>query len=118
MRGARSPPPYDTAAAAVPPGTPRIEELGAITSYRGLRDGIRESYRRHPPLSTEAGRPRDQQAITACFAMEYLFEEDHTIDRPRQYEPWHDCRPSNGFAPSDITVVNTAHFSTQSRQTF
>ncbi|MGH7389889.1 MAG: FAD-dependent oxidoreductase [Candidatus Rokuibacteriota bacterium] len=37
--------------------------------------------------------PRDQQAIAVCFAMEYLPDEDHTIDRPRQYELWRDYRP-------------------------
>jgi hypothetical protein len=193
---------------AVPPDEhPWIEQFGATASYRRLRDGIREYYRRHLPLSTEArmsealnpgngwvsrlchdprvavavlhemlaphqlsgrlfvlhphrpidawthgdrvtgvtvrglesgrdclieapffidatpqgellalagvehvlgaeshaqtGEPhapaeadaRDQQAITACFAMEYLADEDHTIDRPRQYDLWRDYRP-------------------------
>src|SRR6185295_5144045 len=40
---------------AVPPDEhPWIEEFGATRSYRGLRDGIREYYRRHFPLSLEA----------------------------------------------------------------
>jgi FAD-dependent oxidoreductase family protein len=44
----------------------------------------------HAPAQAD---PRDQQAITVCFAMEYLSDEDHTIDRPRQYELWRDYRP-------------------------
>jgi hypothetical protein len=32
--------------------------------------------------------PLDQQAITACFAIDYLPEEDHTIDRPTDYDFW------------------------------
>jgi hypothetical protein len=45
------------------------------------------------PHAPEAGDPRDQQAITACFAMEYLPDEDHTIDRPPQYALWREYRP-------------------------
>ena len=44
----------------------------------------------HAPAQAD---PRDQQAITVCFAMEHLPDEDHTIDRPRQYELWRDYRP-------------------------
>jgi hypothetical protein len=32
--------------------------------------------------------PLDQQAITACFALDYVPGEDHTIDRPADYEFW------------------------------
>jgi hypothetical protein len=104
------------------------------------------------PHASEVADPRDQQAITVCFAMEHLPGEDHTIDRPRQYDVWRELRPPgwpgpllgwttvrpethepltrrlfdaeddrpwwrfrrildrsnfvDGFAPSDITVVN------------
>jgi hypothetical protein len=36
---------------------------------------------------------RDQQAITVCFVMEHLPGEDHTIDKPRQYDLWRDFHP-------------------------
>lgn len=32
--------------------------------------------------------PLDMQGITYCFAMEYLEGEDHTIERPEQYDFW------------------------------
>ncbi|MBZ0292817.1 MAG: FAD-dependent oxidoreductase [Anaerolineae bacterium] len=32
--------------------------------------------------------PSDQQAITWCFAMDYLPGEDHTIDKPEDYDFW------------------------------
>jgi hypothetical protein len=32
--------------------------------------------------------PMDQQAVTACFALDYLPGEDHTIDRPEDYGFW------------------------------
>ena len=32
--------------------------------------------------------PMDQQAITWCFALDYLPGEDHTIDKPADYDFW------------------------------
>ena len=32
--------------------------------------------------------PLDQQACTACFAIDYLPDEDHTIDPPADYDFW------------------------------
>lgn len=104
------------------------------------------------PHASEHADPRDQQAITHCFVMEHLPGEDHTIDKPRQYELWREYQPrgwpgpllswttirpethepltrglfdaeddrpwwrfrrildranfEEGFAPSDVTVVN------------
>ena len=37
---------------------------------------------------TGAPQPLDQQAVTWCFAMDYLPGEDHTIDRPTHYDFW------------------------------
>ncbi|HRA67248.1 MAG TPA: FAD-dependent oxidoreductase, partial [Caldilinea sp.] len=34
--------------------------------------------------------PLDQQAVTWCFAVDYLPGEDHTIDRPAMYDFWRD----------------------------
>jgi hypothetical protein len=45
------------------------------------------------PHAAETADPRDQQAITCCFAIEHLPGEDHTIDKPRQYELWRDFHP-------------------------
>jgi hypothetical protein len=42
-------------------------------------------------LSGEAD-PLDQQAISWCFAMDHLPGEDHTIEKPAQYEFWHSYR--------------------------
>ena len=38
--------------------------------------------------------PGNQQAFTCCFAMDYLDGEDHTIDKPREYEFWKDHVPA------------------------
>ncbi|MGW6280761.1 FAD-dependent oxidoreductase [Kribbella sp. NPDC055071] len=37
--------------------------------------------------------PLDQQAITWCFALDYRPDEDHTIDRPSDYEFWRSYTP-------------------------
>ncbi len=49
------------------------------------------------PHAAEQADPRDQQAITVCFAIEHLAGEDHTIDKPRQYELWREL-PAAGLA--------------------
>ncbi len=35
-----------------------------------------------------AAQPANQQAFTECFAMDYLEGEDHTIERPPEYDFW------------------------------
>ncbi|KHF36517.1 putative FAD-binding dehydrogenase [Paenibacillus sp. P1XP2] len=35
-----------------------------------------------------AADPMDMQAVTHCFAVDYLEGEDHTIDKPKDYEFW------------------------------
>jgi hypothetical protein len=51
------------------------------------------------PHASEQPDPRDQQAITVCFAIEHLPGEDHTIDKPRQYEFWRDFHPPGWPGP-------------------
>src|SRR5215217_5964867 len=157
---------------AVPPDEhPWIEELGCTASYRRLRNGIRDFYKRNYPLTAGAralehlnpggglvsrlcheprvalavlegmlapyrsGRrlrvllrhrpvaaacegdllravtllgeesgeihappgasnPLDQQAVSWCFPLDYMPGEDHTIDRPENYDFWRAYRAS------------------------
>jgi hypothetical protein len=51
------------------------------------------------PHAPETADPLDQQAFTMCFAVDYLPGEDHTIDKPRQYELWRDYCPSGWPGP-------------------
>jgi hypothetical protein len=37
--------------------------------------------------------PANQQAFTMCFAVDHVAGEDHTIDRPREYDFWRDFVP-------------------------
>ncbi len=51
------------------------------------------------PHAAERADPRDQQAITVCFAMEHRPGEDHTVDKPRQYALWRDFQPPGWPGP-------------------
>ena len=51
------------------------------------------------PHAPDAPDPNDQQAITFCFAMEYLADEDHTIEKPVDYEFWRNHRPPDWPGP-------------------
>jgi FAD dependent oxidoreductase len=44
----------------------------------------------HAPAQAE---PQNMQAFTACFAMDYLEGEDHTMDKPEQYAFWREFVP-------------------------
>jgi hypothetical protein len=45
------------------------------------------------PHAADEADPRDQQAITHCFAIEHLPGEDHVIEKPLQYELWREFEP-------------------------
>ena len=61
----------------------------------------------------EKYQPENQQSFTCCFAADYLDGEDHTIDRPAEYDFWRDYAPKLdpawpgklfGTAPSPSTM--------------
>ncbi|HTI52130.1 MAG TPA: FAD-dependent oxidoreductase, partial [Planctomycetaceae bacterium] len=41
----------------------------------------------------EQADPANQQSFTACFAMDFVPDADHTIDQPREYGFWRDHVP-------------------------
>lgn len=53
--------------------------------------------------------PTDQQAISWCAALEFRAGEDHTIDRPAQYEHWRDTAdprwPGSQLSWNDINPI-------------
>lgn len=59
-------------------------ELGEIDHVIGAESST-ETGELHAPSVAD---PLDQQAVTWCAAMEYRHGEDHTIDRPTDYEFW------------------------------
>lgn len=46
------------------------------------------------PHAPAVAAPQNQQAFTCCFAIDYLPGEDHTIERPRDYDFWREFVPA------------------------
>ncbi|MEJ5199849.1 MAG: FAD-dependent oxidoreductase [Anaerolineae bacterium] len=66
-------------------------ELGDLLELAGVEHVIgSESQAQTGELHALPGAadPLDQQSFTACFAIDYLPGEDHTIPRPADYERW------------------------------
>ncbi len=78
---------------------------GLVRPFRAGRDGMRRlapaclsiDYVTGAESRLETGEPHalegaadpmDMQAVTHCFAVDYLEGEDHTIDKPKDYEFW------------------------------
>ncbi|WP_158370317.1 FAD-dependent oxidoreductase [Cellulosimicrobium cellulans] len=65
-------------------------ELGDVLPLAGVEHVVgaearEETGELHAP---DVADPRDQQAVSWCFAVEYRPGEDHTIDRPAGYDHW------------------------------
>ncbi len=71
-------------------------ELGDLLPMAGVEHvvGAESRARTGEPHAADVDQPGNQQAITCCFAVEYLDGQDHTIDRPEEYTFWHDYVPS------------------------
>jgi hypothetical protein len=70
-------------------------ELAGVEHVLGA-ESRRETGEPHAPQHADPG---DQQAITVCFALEHLPGEDHTIDKPQQYDFWREFRPPGWPGP-------------------
>ncbi|MGV2901425.1 FAD-dependent oxidoreductase [Microbacterium sp. AGC62] len=64
-------------------------ELGGVEYVTG-REARGET---GEPSAPEAGDPLDMQSVTWCFAVEHLAGQDHTIDRPDDYDTFREWRP-------------------------
>ena len=66
-------------------------ELGDVLELAGVEHIFgAESQSQTGELHAVEGDPQpgDQQAITWCFAIDYLPREDHTIEKPKDYDFW------------------------------
>ncbi len=62
------------------------------------------------PHAPEEADPRNIQALTHCFAIDHLEEEDHTIDRPDMYDFWKDyVPPLNPAWPGPILSLDYSY---------
>ncbi len=70
-------------------------ELGDLLPLTGVEfvngtESKKETGELHAP---EIGNPENVQAFTTCFAMDYLPGEDHTIEKPSEYDFWQNYMP-------------------------
>ena len=65
-------------------------ELGDLLPLAGVEFviGAESQAETGEPHALATARPDVQQAITCCFAIDYLEGQDHTIDRPVEYDFW------------------------------
>jgi FAD dependent oxidoreductase len=71
-------------------------ELGDVLPLAGVEHviGAEGQGQTAEPHAPGAPAPANQQAITACFAVDYLDGQDHTIDRPTEYDFWRNLVPT------------------------
>lgn len=70
-------------------------ELGDLlplthTAYVKGSESQKETGELHAP---EEADPDNDQAFTLCFAIDHVKDEDHTIDKPEEYDFWRDFEP-------------------------
>jgi hypothetical protein len=70
-------------------------ELGDVLPLTGTEyvTGAESREETGEPHAPEQADPLDMQAITYCFAMDYLPGKNHTIRKPATYEFWRDYKP-------------------------
>lgn len=71
-------------------------ELGDLLPLAGAEyvtgaESQKETGEPHAPVAAD---PKDMQAFTCCFAMDYLPGEDHIIEKPKEYSFWSEFVPS------------------------
>lgn len=67
-------------------------ELLPLTGTEFVTGSESQAQTGEPHASAEA-RPDNMQAVTWCYAVDYIEDEEHTIDKPAQYDFWRQYRP-------------------------
>lgn len=70
-------------------------ELGDVLDLAGVEhvSGRESRDQTGEPGAAETADPTDMQGVTWCFVMDHIDGEDHTIDRPVDYEFYRDWTP-------------------------
>ncbi|MFM8394041.1 MAG: FAD-dependent oxidoreductase, partial [Acidobacteriota bacterium] len=70
-------------------------ELGDLLALTGCESvtGFESQAETGEPSAPAIAQPDNVQAFSVCFAMEYREGEDHTIERPADYNFWRDYEP-------------------------
>ncbi|WP_049564834.1 FAD-dependent oxidoreductase [Streptomyces sp. SBT349] len=71
-------------------------ETGALLHLAGVEHALGAEARGEydEPHAPEVADPLNQQGITVCFALSHHEGEEHTIDRPADYDFWRSYRPA------------------------
>ncbi|HWS79660.1 MAG TPA: FAD-dependent oxidoreductase [Rubrobacter sp.] len=72
-------------------------ELGDLLELAGVEHAVGAESRDEtgePHALPKDPNPLDQQAVSWCFPLDYMPGEDHTIDRPEDYDYWRSYRPN------------------------
>ena len=72
----------------------RLGDLLRAGRRRARGRGREPGRDRRAPRAAGRPEPLDQQAVSWCFPLDYMPGEDHTIDRPDEYDFWRDYRAS------------------------
>lgn len=70
-------------------------ELGDLLPMTGteFRTGAEAKSETGELHAAEVADPNDQQCFTVCFAMDYVKDANHVIDKPQNYDFWKDYVP-------------------------
>jgi hypothetical protein len=70
-------------------------ELGDLLPMTGTEfvAGFESQKDTGEPHAPSEAQPDNQQAFTCCFAIDYLPGEDHTLDKPAEYDTWRKYTP-------------------------
>jgi hypothetical protein len=81
-------------------------ELGDLLPLAGVEyvSGAEARAQTGEPHAAGLADPENVQAITCCFALDYRHGEEHTIDRPTDYEHWRDTQPLSWTYPNPRTL--------------
>jgi hypothetical protein len=91
-------------------------ELGELLELAGVEHVVgaeSQTQTGEPHALPGAADPLDQQAISWCFALDYLPNEDHTIPKPEDYDFWRSYQadfwpgPQLGWIDTDPETLQT-----------
>ncbi|UFU03256.1 FAD-dependent oxidoreductase [Ruania suaedae] len=70
-------------------------ELGDLLPLGGIEhvSGRESQEQTGEPGAWPTADPTDMQGVSWCFAIDHMAGEDHTIERPEDYDYWRDLRP-------------------------
>ena len=81
-------------------------ETGELLPLPGVEyvTGVESRDETGEPHAPPEAQPLNMQPVTACFAIDHLEGEDHTIERPVEYEAWK-ARRSDAFPAGQLSLL-------------